>query len=221
MNTTRFPFAPAAVLSLALLLLCACAPQPEKPSEPAPAPSSPQPAPTTPESPRPEKLIGPVFTLTDQANRPLSCVILAKQGSVVLVKRNSDHLQYAIDFDRLSPESRQLLASYPDENTTELRAFVDTRDYAAAKRSVKVEMLSTAGSGECAKAKAFFSSEAIYCDIYDHASIPGKQRKLDWKTESLPAVKIGGQVIAGFSADTYRQALLAEYRKTLSASAAP
>ena len=148
-------------------------------------------------------------------------MILAKQGPQVLVKRTSDQTRYVIELEQLSPATRQLLGGYPDENTQDVRAFVDARDFAAAKRSVKVEMISATWCGYCTKAKNFFAAQGVTYAIYDHESFSGKERKQAWGTNSLPAVKIGDQIIEGFNESSYTEALLAAYRKQLAAAPRP
>lgn len=194
--------------ALVITLSSGCGPRASEPVAASSSSASPAPSPA-----KPEKLLGPIFTLTDQLDRPLECVILAKAGSEILVRRTSDQQLYAIGFDRLSIASRRLLESYPDANTLELSSFVDKRDYAAAKRSVKVEMISATWCGYCTKAKNFFGAEGITYAAYDHESLPGKQRKAEWKTNSLPAVKIGDQIISGFDPESYSAAVLAAYRQ--------
>lgn len=216
MNTKHSTFTrPASIaLALALVWLSACAPRSDAPATDAPKPGAPaQTDPATTE--RPAKLIGPAFTLIDQLGRPLECVILAKAGSQVLVQRTSDKARYLIDFDRLSPDTQRLLGNYSDANQQELRTFVHNRDYAEAKRKVRVEMISATWCGYCTQAKNFFSAEGITYAAYDHESAPGKQRKQDWGTSSLPAVKIGDRIMTGFNKDAYIEAVLAAYRKDL------
>lgn len=219
----RFALCSAPAL-LGLLFLTACSPRTpdtDSPTQPSPTPAAPQPGPSAPSATRPEKLLGPTFTLLDATGRPLECTILAKQGDEVFVQRNSDQQRFVLAIAQLSPGTRNLLASYPDANTRELRTFVDERDYAAAKRTVKVEMISTVGSHECTSARDFFSAEGIPCQIYDVHSMPGKQRQKEWESTILPTVKIGTRVIRGLHTASYRDTLLAEYRKTLAANAAP
>lgn len=196
---------PASIaLALALLLLSACAPRTDNP-----APSAVE---------RPARLIGPSFTLIDQLGRPLECVILAKAGSQVLVKRTSDQATYLIDLNRLSPDTKRLLSNYPDAHQQELSTFVHNRDYAEAKRTVRVEMISATWCNYCTQAKNFFGAEGITYAAYDLESAPGKQRKQDWGTSTIPAVKIGDRIMTGFNKDAYIEAVLAAYRMDLAYS---
>ncbi len=200
------------VLLPALMLgLVACGPRTVKETATAPDASSAV-TPATAES-RPAALLGPTVTLVDKDGRPLECVILAKQRDMALVRRTSDQQKFVIEFDRLSAGSRDLLASYRSANTAELQAFLDERDYAAAKRLVKVEMISATWCGYCTKSKEFFASERIPYDAYDHESQTGKQRQQEWGSTSLPTVKIGDKVIRGYSPESFRSTLLREYRK--------
>jgi hypothetical protein len=206
------------VPALALLLLSACAP---RPADPAPDPSRENPASNITNPARPARLVGPAFTLVDTVGRPLECVILAKEDSRVLVKRTSDQARYVIDFDRLSPATKQLLESYPDDNARELQKFVHERDYTEARRTIRVEMIATTWSGDCLQAKKFFAIEGINYTAYDPESMQGKERRNSWGNDSLPAVKIGDQIIGGFDQKTYVDALLSAYRQQLASAPRP
>lgn len=212
---------PALSLAFALALLSACAPRTGEAPPSAPARTDSPASSAAPAVARPEKLLGPAFTLIDKLDRPMECVILAKQGSQVLVRRTSDKTLYAIDFDRLSPDTQRLLGAYPDENTEELRTFVNARDYAEAKRNVRVEMISATWCGYCTQAKNFFGAEGITYAAYDHESFSGKQRKKEWNSDSLPTVKIGDRIINGFNKEAYVNAVLEAYRKQLAAAPRP
>jgi hypothetical protein len=212
-------FVSAFASTIALAFLSGCGP---RSSESAPATTPAQPAhPSTTAPAKPARLLGPTFTLIDQLDRTLECVILGKEGSRVLVKRTSDQATYLIELDRLSPATRQLLESYPDSNTPELQKFIHDRDYAEARRTIRVEMISTTWSSGCIQAKKFFATEGINYTSYDPESMQGKDRRRSWGNNSLPAVKIGDQIIGEFDEKAYVEALLDAYRQQLASASQP
>lgn len=158
---------------------------------------------------------GAELKLADSQGRPLECRGIAKAGEQMLVQRAADKQQFVVELARLSAESRATVAAYADTRAEELRAFVDARDFAAAKRSVKVEMVSASWCGWCTKTKEFFAKEKIPYQVFDHESLGGKRRQQEWGSTGLPTVKIGEKVIRGYSDELYLETLLAEYRKTL------
>jgi glutaredoxin len=160
-----------------------------------------------------QDFFGASLALVDQQGRALDCRGIAKADGQILVQRGVDKQQFVLKTTSLSAESRATIERFPDTRAEQLTAFVDERDFAAAKRSVKVEMISASWCGWCTKAKEFFAKEKIPYQVFDYESQGGKNRKAEWGSTGLPTVKIGGEVISGYGEEAYREALLAEYRK--------
>lgn len=165
------------------------------------------------EAPGGHDFFGASLELTDRQGRALPCRGIAKAGGRILVQRDADKQRFVLEAANLSAESRSRLERFADTREDELTAFVDRRDYAAAKRSVKVELVSASWCGWCDKAKEFFAKEKIPYQVFDYESHGGRSRQNEWGSTGLPTVKIGGKVVRGYSEQSYREALLAEYRK--------
>lgn len=163
------------------------------------------------------EFFGATLRLLDTQGRPLECRGIAKSDENALVQRVTDKQQFVITAAQLAPESRAMLLAYPDTRVAELEAFVDARDYAEARRSVKVEMISASWCGWCTKAKQFFAADRIVYQAYDYESSTGKKLKAEWQSESLPTFKVGETVIRGYSEEAVRDALVSEYRKRAAA----
>ncbi|MGE9296300.1 MAG: glutaredoxin family protein [Puniceicoccales bacterium] len=159
------------------------------------------------------------IVLTDKTGRELDCEVVSMGGDTVDVIRAADGQAFTIQLDTLSASSQAALAGLklvgaPKKTVGIPVPEVPVDEFAEAKKTVQVQMLTADWCGWCDKAKQFMKSEGIDYVEYDvEKSSAGRRYKQEWNTTGVPAFKIGDRIIGGYSPQTIENAMVAAYQK--------